>query len=74
MPSQGETTIYREPWHDGKLAGPAQPAVRLPFAFRQGFSRNAYDFSVQSVAAPFGLTDASIEPSPVARASNAGYN
>ena len=43
--SRGETTIYRQPWQQGKLAGPAQPAVKLPFAFRQGFSGNAYDFS-----------------------------
>ncbi|HXW89625.1 MAG TPA: protein kinase [Terriglobales bacterium] len=43
--SHGETTIYRQPWHDGKLSGPAQVAVKLPFAFRQGYSGNAYDFS-----------------------------
>ena len=43
--SRGETTIYRQPWFHGKLTGPAQPAVKLPFAFRQGFSGNAYDFS-----------------------------
>jgi hypothetical protein len=43
--SRGETTIYRQPWRDGKLAGPPQPAVKLPFTFRQGFSGNAYDFS-----------------------------
>jgi len=43
--SRGETTIYRVPWHDGKLTGPPQPAVKLPFAFRQGYSGNAYDFS-----------------------------
>ena len=43
--SRGETTIYRQPWHDGKLAGPAQAAVKLPFAFRQGYSGNAYEFS-----------------------------
>ncbi len=43
--SRGETTIYRQPWHDGKLSGPAQVAVKLPFAFRQGYSGNAYDFS-----------------------------
>lgn len=43
--SRGETTIYRQPWHDGKLTGPAQPAVELPFAFRQGYGGNAYDFS-----------------------------
>jgi serine/threonine protein kinase/Tol biopolymer transport system component len=43
--SHGETTIYRQPWHDGKLAGPAQAAVKLPFAFSQSYSGNAYDFS-----------------------------
>jgi serine/threonine protein kinase len=43
--AHGETTIYRQPWHDGKVSGPAQPAVKLPFAFRQGYSGNAYDFS-----------------------------
>jgi serine/threonine protein kinase len=43
--SRGEATIYRQAWRDGKLLGPAQPAVKLPFAFRQGYSGNAYDFS-----------------------------
>ena len=43
--SHGETTIYRVPWHDGKVTGPAQPAVKLPFAFHSGYSGNAYDFS-----------------------------
>jgi serine/threonine protein kinase len=43
--SRGETTIYRLPWHDGKVTGPAQAALKLPFAFRQGYSGNAYDFS-----------------------------
>jgi serine/threonine protein kinase len=43
--SHGETTIYRQPWHDGKVTGPAQVALKLPFAFRQGYSGNAYDFS-----------------------------
>ena len=43
--SHGETTIYRQPWHDGKLSGPAQTAVKLPFAFRQGYNGNAYEFS-----------------------------
>jgi serine/threonine protein kinase len=43
--SRGETTIYRQPWHDGKLAGPAQPAVKLPFAFQQGYNGAAYDFA-----------------------------
>ena len=43
--SRGETIIYRQPWRDGKLSGPAQVALKLPFAFRQGYSGNAYDFS-----------------------------
>jgi Tol biopolymer transport system component len=43
--SRGVTTIYRQPWHDGRLSGPAQPAIKLPFAFRQGYAGNAYDFS-----------------------------
>jgi serine/threonine protein kinase/Tol biopolymer transport system component len=43
--SRGETTIYRQPWHDGKITGPAQVALKLPFAFRQGYSGNAYEFS-----------------------------
>jgi serine/threonine protein kinase len=43
--SHGETTIYRQPWHDGKITGPAQVALKLPFAFRQGYSGNAYEFS-----------------------------
>jgi hypothetical protein len=43
--SRGETTIYRQPWHDGKLSGPAQAAIKLPFAFRQGYGSNAYEFS-----------------------------
>jgi serine/threonine protein kinase len=43
--SRGETTIYRVPWHDGKLAGSPQAAVKLPFAFHQGYNGNAYDFS-----------------------------
>jgi hypothetical protein len=43
--SRGETTIYRQPWHEGKLSGPAQPAIKLPFAFGQGYAGNAYDFS-----------------------------
>jgi len=43
--SHGETVIYRQPWHDGKLTGPAQPTMKLPFTFRLGYSGNAYDFS-----------------------------
>jgi sugar lactone lactonase YvrE len=44
-PSRGESTIYRLPWHDGKVTGPAGPAVKLPFSFRVDYAGNAYDFS-----------------------------
>ena len=44
-PSRGESAIYRQPWHDGKLTGPAVPAVKLPFSFRVDYAGNAYDFS-----------------------------
>jgi serine/threonine protein kinase len=43
--SHGEATIYSIPFKDGKLTGPAEPAVKLPFAFHLGYSGNAYDFS-----------------------------
>jgi serine/threonine protein kinase len=43
--SRGETTIYRVPWHDGKLTGAPQAAAKLPFAFHQGYNGNAYDFA-----------------------------
>jgi len=43
--SRGETTIYRQPWRDGRLTGAAQGAIKLPFAFRQSYLGNAYDFS-----------------------------
>jgi len=44
-PARDGATIYRIPWHDGKLTGPAQVAVKLPFAFRLGFSGNGYEFT-----------------------------
>src|SRR4029077_5800097 len=43
--SHGETTLLRQPWKDGKLSGPAQVALKLPFAFRQDYGGNAYDFT-----------------------------
>jgi Tol biopolymer transport system component len=45
LSSRGETTIYRQPWQNGQLSGAAQTAIKLPFAFRQLYSGNAYDFS-----------------------------
>ena len=44
-PGRGESTIFRLPWHDGKLTGPAVPAVKLPFSLRVDYAGNAYDFS-----------------------------
>jgi serine/threonine protein kinase len=44
-PGRDGSIIYRIPWHDGKLTGPAQVAVKLPFAFRLGFSGNGYEFT-----------------------------
>ena len=43
--SRGEVTIHRQPWHDGKLAGPDQIALRVPFAFSLSYAGNGYDFS-----------------------------
>jgi Tol biopolymer transport system component/predicted Ser/Thr protein kinase len=57
----GETTIYRQAWKDGKVSGPVQEAVKLPFAFRQGYSGNAYEFtkdlSTVVYARPGGYAD-----------------
>jgi hypothetical protein len=44
--SRGESTIYRQPWHAGRLSGSVQAPVKLPFAFRSEYAGgNAYDFS-----------------------------
>jgi serine/threonine protein kinase/Tol biopolymer transport system component len=45
VPSRGEMTIYRQPWRDGKLTGPVQVALKVPFAFSIYVSGNGYDFS-----------------------------
>ncbi len=45
VPSRSEVTIYRQPWRDGKLIGPTQVALKLPFAFPLLAGGNAYDFS-----------------------------
>jgi hypothetical protein len=44
-PEREGAAIYRIPWRDGKTAGGAQVAVKLPFAFRPGFSGNSYEFT-----------------------------
>lgn len=43
--SKGSGTIYRQPWSNGKLTGPAQVAFRIPFAFSLSYSGNGYDFA-----------------------------
>jgi serine/threonine protein kinase len=45
VPGQRDVTIYRQPWHDGKLTGAAQVALKLPFAFPLLAGGNAYDLS-----------------------------
>ena len=45
VPSRSDVTIYRQPWRDGKLTGPTQVALKLPFAFPLLAGGNAYDFS-----------------------------
>ena len=45
VPSRSDVTIYRQGWQDGKLIGPPQVAVKLPFAFPLLAGGNAYDFS-----------------------------
>jgi serine/threonine protein kinase len=45
VPSRSEVTIYRQGWRDGKLTGPTQVALKLPFAFPLLAGGNAYDFS-----------------------------
>ena len=41
--SRGEVILYRLPWLNGKVTGPAQVVLKLPFAFSQNFGGNAYD-------------------------------
>ena len=43
--SRGEVTVHRQPWRDGKLTGPDQVALKIPFAFGLDYGGNAYDFS-----------------------------
>ena len=43
--SRGEVTIHRQPWRDGKLSGPDQVALKVPFAFSFEYGGNGYDFS-----------------------------
>jgi serine/threonine protein kinase len=51
--SRGETIIYRQPWQGGKLTGPAQTTVKLPFPVRMSYGGNAYDFTKDLSAVVF---------------------
>jgi hypothetical protein len=41
--TRGEVILYRLPWRDGKVAGPVQVVLKLPFAFAQYLEGNTYD-------------------------------
>ena len=41
--SRGEVILYRLPWAEGKVTGSPQTVLKVPFAFAQSFSGNAYD-------------------------------
>lgn len=43
--SRGESVIYRQPWKNGEVDGPAKEALKLPFVFPESYQGNAYDFS-----------------------------
>jgi serine/threonine protein kinase/Tol biopolymer transport system component len=43
--SHGDVTIYRQPWGDGKLIGPPQVGLKVPFTFPLVYGGNGYDFS-----------------------------
>ena len=42
---QGSVVFYRQGWHDGKLVGKPEVALKVPFAFRLFYNGNAFDFS-----------------------------
>jgi hypothetical protein len=44
--ARGEVTIYRQPWRNGRLIGPSQVALKVPFAFPLQYQGgNGYDIS-----------------------------
>ena len=45
LASHGETTVFRQPWLNGSLAGSAKPVLKFPFAIREDYQGNAYDIS-----------------------------
>jgi hypothetical protein len=45
LASRGQVTFYRQAWHDGKVVGKPESALKLPFMFPVDYKGNAYDFS-----------------------------
>jgi len=40
--SNGQTIVFRQPWHNGTPTGAAVPALKLPFALREDYNGNAF--------------------------------
>jgi hypothetical protein len=51
--TQSRKVIFRQPWHNGVLAGAAVPAVKLPFAMREDYGGNAFAVSPDLSAVVF---------------------
>jgi serine/threonine protein kinase len=61
LASHGETTIFRQPWHNGTPIGSPVPALKLPFVLREDYDGNAFmvsrDLSSIVYARPGGHDD-----------------
>jgi serine/threonine protein kinase/Tol biopolymer transport system component len=61
LASNGQTTIYRQPWRNGTPIGSPVPALKLPFALREDYMGNAFivsrDLSTIVYARPSGHDD-----------------
>jgi serine/threonine protein kinase len=61
LASHGETTIFRQPLHNGTPVGSAVPALKLPFSLREDYGGNAFavspDLSSVVYARPGGHDD-----------------
>ncbi|HEY0701287.1 MAG TPA: protein kinase [Candidatus Acidoferrales bacterium] len=55
VPGQHDTTIFRQPWANGKITGPVQVGLKIPFAFPLSAGGNAYDFSHDLSTVVFAL-------------------
>ena len=59
--SNGQTTIFRQPWRNGTPIGPPTPALKLPFVVREDYNGNAFvvspDLSLIVYARPGGHDD-----------------